>query len=126
MTAIQIIGNLTADPELRFTPSATAVCNLGVVVNHRRHGADGWEDDGTTFYPVTVWGTMAENVAESLTRGTRVVVIGQQRERSYTAGDGTTRSRLEVTADEITPSLRFSTVQVTRNRGRSADAEPPR
>ena len=85
-TTITIVGNTTADPELRFTPSGQAVANLNIAVNHRRFNkqTNEWEDDGADFYGVTVWQKQgAENVAQSITKGMRVIVTGQLKSRTY-------------------------------------------
>lgn len=113
---IIITGNLTSDPELRFTQSGDAVANLTVAVNERKKSGDQWEDDGATFYRVAAWRDLAENVAESLQRGMRVIVSGGLRTRTWTDKEGTERLSLDLTADEIGPSLRWATARVTRTQ----------
>ena len=115
-TNITICGNLTAAPELRFTPSGQAVANLNVAVNHRRLNkqTNEWEDDGADFYGVSVWREQAEHVAESITKGIEVIVVGALKSRSYDDRDGNKRTVWEITADHIGPSLRYATAQVTR------------
>ena len=136
MSTITVVGNLVRDPELRFTPSGAAVANLTVAENHRRKtAAGGWEDGETTFWPVTVWNDYAEHVAESLTTGTRVVVVGRSRTRVWTPAEGVRadqeQRRLELVADEVTPSLRWATATVAKvaPSGRAevppAEDEPP-
>ena len=116
MTQITIIGRAVADPDLRFTPSGQAVANLNVAVNHRRYNkqTSGWEDDGADFYGVSVWREQAEHVAESITKGTEVIIVGTLKSRSYDDRDGNKRTVWEITADHIGPSLRYATAQVTR------------
>lgn len=113
-TSITIVGNATADPELRFTQSGAAVANLTVAVNERKKVGDQWEDDGTTFYRIAVWREQAETVAETITKGMRVIVTGTLRTSTFTTRDGGERLSLDVTADEIAPSLRYATAKVTR------------
>lgn len=120
---VTIVGNLTREPELRFTPSGQATATFGVAVNRT------WTDrasqerrEQTSFFDVVCWGTLAENAATSLSRGTRVVVSGRLDQRSWETQEGDKRSKVEITADEIAPSLRWATVQVTRNERRSPDA----
>ena len=114
---ISIVGNLTEDPELRFTPNGVAVANVRVAVNRRKRNAQTgeWDDQLDGFFTVNVWREMAENIADSLEKGSRVVVIGRLRSRSYEDREGQTRWVTEVEADEICPSLRFARAKITRN-----------
>ena len=119
---VTIVGNLTREPELRFTPSGQATASFGVAVNRT------WTDrasqerrEQTSFFDVVCWGTLAENAATSLSRGTRVVVTGRLDQRTWETQEGDKRSKVEITADEIAPSLRWATVHVTRNERRSPD-----
>ncbi len=118
---IVVVGNLTDDPELRYTPSGAAVANFRVAVNRRyRDQAGQWQDAETSFFRVNVWRTLAENAAESLTRGSRVVVVGRLRSRSWETPEGETRSAVEIEADEVAPSLRWATAKVEKqSRGGS-------
>lgn len=117
-TNITIIGNVTKEPELRFTPSGAAVANFTVAVNERRKNAAGeWEDGDATFYECAAWKEMAENVAESIERGSRVVLSGKLKARNYDRQDGSRGTSLDVTVDEIGPSLRWATAKVTRSGG---------
>lgn len=135
MSTLTITGNIVRDPELRFTPTGKAVANLTVAENHRRRTADGqgWEDAETTFWPVAVWGDYAEHLAESLTAGARVVVVGRTRTQVWTPTEGERagqeQRRLEVVADEVAPSLRWATAKVAKVERRAGDApvedEPP-
>jgi single-strand DNA-binding protein len=112
---ITIVGNLTDDPELRYTPNGAAVASLRVAVNRRiPDGSGGWKDAETSFFRVNAWRTLAENAAESLTRGTRVVITGRLRSRSWENQEGETRSAVEIEADEMGPSLRWATAKVEK------------
>ena len=115
-TIITIIGNLTADPELRFTPSGAAVTSFTVASTPRTFDrqAGEWKDGETLFMPCSSWRDAAENVAESLTKGTRVIVQGRLVQRSYTTREGENRTVVEMQVDEIGPSLRYAKAQVTR------------
>ena len=110
---IVIVGNLTRDPELRFTQAGTPVCSLGVAWN-QRSGPNG-DEDKSHFFNVTCWRDLAENCAESLTKGMRVVVYGRIDYSSWEDSQtGQTRSKVEIQADEVSPSLKWATAQVTR------------
>jgi len=113
-TSIHLVGNLTRDPELRFIPSGAAVANFGVAINTRRKEGNEWVDSDPEFYDVVCWRELAENVAESLLKGQRVVVVGKLSQRSWQQDDGSTRSKVEVVADSVGPDLRWATAQVTR------------
>jgi single-strand DNA-binding protein len=134
-TSTVIVGNLTDDPELRFTQGGAPVCNFRVAVTPRRpDGKGGWEDGDTSFYQVVAWRSLAENVAESLSKGARVLVYGTLRQRSWETPEGERRSVVEVQADEVGPSLRWATAKPERTRAKAAgggrkggqfDDEPP-
>jgi single-strand DNA-binding protein len=112
---VTIVGNLTDDPELRYTPNGAAVATLRVAVNRRvPDGSGGWKDADTSFFRVNAWRTLAENAAESLTRGSRVLVVGRLRSRSWETQEGETRSAVEIEADEVGPSLRWATAKVEK------------
>ena len=116
-TTITIVGNITADPELRFTPAGKAVASFTVAVNERRYDKTTNEriDGDTTFYPCSVWGQMGENVAETLAdKGVRVVVAGRLKSRTFQNREGQDVTRMEVDVDEVGPSLRYATAAVTR------------
>ena len=117
---VTMIGNLTDDPELRFTPSGAAVCNLRIASNRRYTDRSGQQQEETTFMNVNCWRDMAENVAESLKKGDRAIVIGRIRVRSYDAQDGQTKWVTEIEADEISPSLRWARATVTKSSGGSS------
>lgn len=113
---VTVVGNLTRDPELRFTPTGQAVASFGLAVNRRwqNRQTQEWEE-ATSFFDVTCWAQMAENVSESLTKGSRVVVNGRLDQRSWENQDGDKRSKVEIVADEVGPSLRWATAQVVKN-----------
>ena len=115
-TIITVIGNLTADPEMRFTPSGAAVASFTVASTPRTFDrqAGEWKDGETLFMRCSIWRDAAENVAESLTKGTRVIVQGRLVQRSYTTREGENRTVVEMQVDEIGPSLRYAKAQVTR------------
>ena len=120
--AVELVGNLTRAPELRFTPNGAAVANFGLAVNRRwrNQQSNEWEEQ-TSFFDVVCWRDLAENVAESLDRGTRVVVVGRLEQRSWENQDGEKRSKVEVVADEVGPSLRWATASVSKNERRGGD-----
>jgi single-strand DNA-binding protein len=115
-TLITVIGNLTDDPELRFTPSGAAVANFTVASTPRqfKRETNTWEDGDTLFLRCSIWRQAAENVAESLTRGTRVIVQGRLVSRSYEDREGQKRTVNELQVDEIGPSLTWATAKVAR------------
>ncbi len=116
---VNIVGNATRDPELRFTPSGQAVASFGVAVNRRwqNRQTQEWEE-AVSFFDVTCWGQLAENVAESVQKGTRVVVDGRLDQRSWETEQGDKRSKVEIVADEVAPSLRWATASITKNERR--------
>ena len=118
---ITIVGNITRDPELRFTPSGQANARLGVAVNRRwqDRGSGEWQE-ATSFFDVICWRELAENVAESLKRGARVVVTGRLEQRTYEREGGEKRSVVEIIADEVAPSLRWATAKVEKTERRTA------
>jgi len=115
-TNMTVVGNLTADPELRFTPSGAAVANFTVASTPRKFNAqtNQWEDMDALFMRCNIWRQAAENVAESLTRGSRVVVTGRLRQRSYDTKEGEKRTVVELEVDEIGPSLKYATAKVNK------------
>lgn len=115
-TVITVIGNLTGDPELRFTPSGAAVANFTVASTPRTFDrqANEFKDGDTLFLRCSIWREAAENVAESLTKGTRVVVTGRLVQRSYETREGEKRTVYELQVDEVGPSLRYASAKVTR------------
>jgi len=117
-TVITVVGNLTADPELRFTPSGAAVANFTVASTPRQFDrqSNEWKDGDTLFMRCSIWREAAENVAESLTKGTRVIVQGRLVQRSYETREGEKRTVVELQVDEIGASLRYATAKVTRSQ----------
>lgn len=111
---ITIIGNITRDPELRFTQGGTAMCNLGVAVNRRYQQNGEWVDAPTQFFNVTVWGQPGENAGASLQKGDRVVVIGRIEFREYETKDGGKQRTHDIVADEVAPSLKWATASIER------------
>jgi single-strand DNA-binding protein len=111
---VTLVGNLTDDPELRFTPNGAAVANFRLAVTPRVREGDSWKDGETSFFRVNVWRQMAENVAETLTKGARCIVVGRLRTRSWETQEGEKRSVTEIEADEVGPSLKFATAKVER------------
>lgn len=115
-TTITVVGNLTADPELRFTPSGAAVANFTVASTPRQFDrqSNEWKDGEALFLRCNIWREAAENVAESLTRGSRVIVTGRLKQRSFETREGEKRTVFEVEVDEIGPSLRYATAKVNK------------
>jgi single-strand DNA-binding protein len=112
---VTLIGNLVDDPELRFTPSGVAMAKIRFAVNRRWQDRNGeWQED-TSFFGGTLWRDAAENAAESLQKGMRVIVTGRLEQRSWETQEGDKRSIVEVAVDEIGPSLRWATASVTRS-----------
>ncbi|GIU93209.1 MAG: single-stranded DNA-binding protein [Acidimicrobiia bacterium] len=118
---VTLVGNLVDDPELRFTPSGVPMARLRIAVNRRWRDQNGeWQED-TSFFTGTVWREQAEAVAESLSKGTRVILTGRLEQRSWETPDGDRRSVVEVQIDEIGPSLRWATASVTRTTRSGGD-----
>lgn len=117
-TTITVIGNLTNDPELRFTPSGSAVANFTVASTPRTFDrqSNEWKDGETLFLRASIWREAAENVAESLTKGMRVIVSGRLKSRSYETKEGEKRTVIELEVDEIGPSLRYASAKVNRTQ----------
>jgi single-strand DNA-binding protein len=115
-STVTIVGNLTRDPEIRYTTGGAAKASFGVAVSRRwqNRQSQEWEEQ-TSFFNVVCWREMAENVSESLGKGSRVVVTGRLEQRSYEDRDGNRRNVVEIIADEVGPSLRFATAQITKN-----------
>jgi single-strand DNA-binding protein len=115
-TVITVIGNLTADPELRFTPSGAAVANFTVASTPRSFDrqTNEWKDGEALFLRCNIWREAAENVAESLTRGARVIVSGRLKQRSFETREGEKRTVVELEVDEIGPSLKYATAKVNK------------
>lgn len=120
--SVTVIGNITRDPELRFTPSGQARATFGLAVNRRwqNRQTQDWEEQ-VSFFNVTAWGDLGDNASESLQKGARVIVTGRLEQRQWEQ-EGQKRSKIEVVADEIGPSLRWANAVVTRNERRTGDA----
>jgi len=127
-TQITIVGNLTADPELKFTPSGAAVANFTIASTPRQfdRATNEWKDGDTLFLRCSIWREAAENVAESLTKGARVIAQGNLVQRSYDTNEGEKRTVVELQVDEIGPSLRYATAKVTKKAasGNGGGARP--
>ena len=117
-TTITVIGNLTNDPELRFVPSGSAVANFTIASTPKvfDRQSNEWKDGETLFLRASVWREMAENVAESLTKGMRVIIEGRLKSRSYDTKEGEKRTVIELEVDEIGPSLRYANAKVNRTQ----------
>jgi len=124
--SVTVIGNVTRDPELRFTASGQATASFGLAVNRV------WNDrqtnekkEAVSFFDVVCWQQMAENASESLAKGARIIVTGRLEQRSWETPEGEKRSKIEIVADEIGPSLRWATAQVTKNDRRGPSDGAP-
>jgi single-strand DNA-binding protein len=111
---VTLIGNLTDDPELRFTANGAAVANFRLAVTPRVKDGEGWRDGDTSFFRVNVWRQLAEHVTDSLAKGDRAVVIGRLKSRSWETPEGERRSMVEIEADEVAPSLRWAVAKPQR------------
>lgn len=118
---VSLVGNLTREPELRYTTGGRGVASFGLAVNRRYQRQGEWEEQ-TSFFNIVAWGDLGENCAASLVKGTRVVVTGRMEQRSWETDTGDKRSVVEVVADEIGPSLRWATAQIERNERERPDA----
>jgi len=125
-TIITVVGNLTADPELRYTQNGLPVANFTIASTPRNfdRASNEWKDGEALFLRASVWREFAEHVAGSLTKGMRVIAQGRLRQRSYQDRDGNTRTAMELEVDEIGPSLRYATAQVTRAANNRAQGTP--
>ena len=112
--SVTIVGNLTKDPELRFTTGGKGVASFGLAVN-RRYQVNGEWQDQTSYFNIVAWGQLGENAASSLTKGMRVVVSGRLEQREYQNREGEKRTAIEINADEVGPSLRWATASIERN-----------
>jgi single-strand DNA-binding protein len=118
--SVTLIGNLTRDPELRFTTGGRGVASFGLAVNRRYQQNGEWQEQ-TSFFNVVCWGDLGENAATSLTKGARAIVTGRLEQRSWETQDGEKRSVVEVIAEEVGPSLRWATAQIERTERSSGD-----
>jgi single-strand DNA-binding protein len=119
---ITVVGNVTREPELRFTNSGQAMATFGLAWNRKwTNRQTGQQEEQVSFFDVTCWGQMAENAAESLPKGARVIVVGRLDQRSWETQDGDKRSKVEIQAEDIAPSLKWATAQITKNERRGGD-----
>lgn len=125
-TTTTIVGNCTRPPEARFTASGANITSFGVAVNTRRKEGNEWVDGDPMFFDVKCWGSLATNVADSVTQGMRLVVTGELEYRSWDADDGSKRSKVEIKAEAVGPDLRWATAQVTKTTGSGASATASR
>lgn len=133
---VTIIGNVTRDPELRYLTSGTALASFGVAWNNRYKDRNGQQVEDTSFFDVTCWRELADNVSESISKGDRVIIYGKLEQRSWETQDGEKRSKVEIVADEVAPSLRWATARIEKIRrdgpaggstgGGGGNYEPPR
>ena len=123
-TTITVVGNLTADPDLRYTQSGLAVANFTIASTPRTYdrASNEWKDGEALFLRASVWREFAEHVASTLTKGSRVIAQGRLKQRSYETREGEKRTSIELDIDEIGPSLRYATAQVTRTSSGSGGA----
>ena len=117
---VTLVGNVTRDPEIRFTTGGRGVASFGLAVNRRYQSNGEWQEQ-TSFFDVVAWGTLGENAAASLSKGTRVVVYGRLEQRSWETENGEKRSKVEVIADELGPSLRWAQAHVEKTARTGAD-----
>jgi single-strand DNA-binding protein len=122
---VTVIGNVTRDPELRFTPSGQAIATFGLAVNRRwqNRQTQEWEEQ-VSFFDVTCWAQLGQNVADTLVKGSRAIVTGRLEQRSWETDQGDKRSKVEIIADEVGPSLRWATAEITRNERREGGDAP--
>ena len=120
---VTLVGNVTRDPELRFTSGGRGVASFGLAVNRRYQSNGEWQEQ-TSFFDVVAWGTLGENVAASLNKGTRAVVYGRLEQRSWETQDGEKRTKIEVVADEIGPSLRWAKAEIEKTARTTGEGAP--
>jgi single-strand DNA-binding protein len=116
-TFVSLVGNLTDDPEVRFTPQGTAVASFRLAVTARVKDGEGWRDGDTSFFRINAWRDLAEHVTDSLSKGDRALVLGRLKTRSWETPEGERRSVVEVEAEEVGPSLKWATAQPQRANG---------
>ena len=126
-TPITIVGNIVAEPELRFTPAGAAVCSFRVASTPRAYNkqTQQWEDGEAMFLTCNAWKQLGENAAESLAKGMRVIVTGKLKQRSFQNREGDTRTVFEIDVEEVGPSLRYATTQVNRNPQQGGGQQAP-
>lgn len=122
--SVTLVGNITREPELRFTTGGRAVASAGLAVN-RRYQVNGEWQEQTSYFNLTIWGELGENAAQSLSKGTRVIVTGRLEQREYETKEGEKRNVVEVVADEIGPSFRWATCQIEKTERRTVTSAAP-
>jgi len=122
---VTVIGNVTRDPELRFTPSGQAIASFGLAVNRRwqNRQTQEWEEN-VSFFDITCWAQLGQNVSDTLVKGARAIVTGRLEQRSWETDQGDKRSKVEIIADEVGPSLRWATADITKNERREGGDAP--
>jgi single-strand DNA-binding protein len=124
-TFVSLVGNLTDDPEVRFTPQGTTVASFRLAVTPRVKDGEGWKDGDTSFFRINAWRDLAEHVTDSLSKGDRALVLGRLKTRSWETAEGERRSTVEVEAEEVGPSLKWATATPQRTNGKAkADTGP--
>jgi single-strand DNA-binding protein len=118
-TFVALVGNLTDDPEVRFTPQGTTVASFRLAVTPRVKDSEGWKDGETSFFRVNAWRDLAEHVTDSLSKGDRALVLGRLKTRSWETPEGERRSVVEVEAEEVGPSLKWATAAPQRANGKA-------
>jgi single-strand DNA-binding protein len=118
-TFVALVGNLTDDPEVRFTPQGTAVASFRLAVTPRVKDGEGWKDGDTSFFRINAWRDLAEHAADSLSKGDRALVLGRLKTRSWETPEGERRSTVEVEAEEVGPSLKWATAKPQRANGKA-------
>lgn len=122
---VTLVGNVTRDPEVRFTKSGTPVAQFGLAYNNRKFNKTTNDyDEEVSFFDVTVWQSLAENVGESLHKGDRVVVSGRLEQQTWETDEGAKRSKVEIVADEVGPSLRWASAKIMKNERENRDSAP--
>ena len=118
-TFVSLVGNLTDDPEVRFTPQGTAVASFRLAVTPRVRDGEGWKDGDTSFFRINAWRDLADHVTDSLSKGDRALVVGRLKTRSWETPEGERRSVVEVEAEEVGPSLKWATATPQRANGKA-------
>jgi single-strand DNA-binding protein len=118
-TFVSLVGNLTDDPEVRFTPQGTSVASFRLAVTPRVKDGEGWKDGDTSFFRVNAWRDLGEHVTDSLSKGDRALVLGRLKTRSWETPEGERRSVVEVEAEEVGPSLKWATAKPQRANGKA-------
>ena len=124
-TFVSLVGNLTDDPEVRFTPQGTTVASFRLAVTPRVKDGEGWKDGDTSFFRINAWRDLAEHVTDSLSKGDRALVVGRLKTRSWETPEGERRSAVEVEAEEVGPSLKWATATPQRANGKAKASTGP-